>query len=362
MVKKKTIKKSKLIGKGSYGCVFRPMIPCKKDLHKKDLHKHKKSKNKISKIMIQQTDKSVIKEFTINKLIQKIPNYKEWAYIWTKKCEPPNYEDIKKISEIDICLKKYSKRGSDYKEGAHMLIGEYGGVPFSNQCDTLIQKRTFGNKKLFLNSFLKIFRYLEPLFKGVQELKKHKICHQDLSSGNIMIKNNKAYIIDFGLSCKFSDKKCIKERSLKQMKGSRIYDPYPYDYVYLYASDNDISDELSLFEQEFFRDNHDCYMKVHADIFNRQNIEESIYNNLLYEEKNKKIVIQNLDVYSLGILLPMILSDIATKYKISMKVFSKCFNYTEIQNHLSLFKDMTEYNSINRIPIEEAYERYKSLL
>jgi len=357
MVKKKTIKKSKLIGKGSYGCVFRPMIPCKKDLHKQN-----KSKNKISKIMIKKTDKSVIKEFTINKLIQKIPNYKEWAYIWTEKCDPPKYEDIKEISEIDICLKKYSKDGSDYKEGAHMLIGEYGGIPFSKQCGKLIKKGTFRNKKQFLSAFRKIFKYLEHLFKGVLELKKHKICHQDLSHGNIMIKNNKAFIIDFGVSCKFTDKECIKERSLKQMKGSRIYDPYPYDYVYLYGSDNNISEELSLFEQGFFRNNHEDYMKVHMDIFNRQNIEESIYNNLLYEEKNKKIVARNLDVYSLGILVPMIFVDIATKYNISKKVFSKCFNYTEIQNHLSLFKDMTEYHAVNRIPIEEAYERYLSLL
>ena len=31
-------------------------------------------------------------------MIQKIPNYKEWAYIWKKGCEPPNYDSIKKIS------------------------------------------------------------------------------------------------------------------------------------------------------------------------------------------------------------------------------------------------------------------------
>ena len=357
--KKKTIQKSKLIGKGSYGCVFKPMIPCKKDLHKP---KNKKSKTKISKIMIKKNAKTIVKEFAINKLIQKIPNYKEWAYIWTEKCDPPKYEDIKKISEIDICLKKYSKDESDYNKGAHMLIGEYGGIPLSNQCMKLVKKGTFGNKKQFLSVFLKIFKYLEPVFKGINELKKNNICHQDLSHSNVMFKNNKAFIIDFGLSCKFSDKQCIKERSLKQMKGSRIYDPYPYDYIYLYGSDTDISNELSLLEQGLFRNNHPDYLTVHKDIFNRQNIEESIYNNLLYEEKNKKIVIQNLDVYSLGILVPMIFVDIAEKYNISKKVFLKCFDYTEIQNHLSLFKGMTEYHAEDRIPIEEAYERYNSLL
>ena len=361
MVKKnkKTIKKHKLIGKGSYGCVFKPMIPCNKSLGKKDLGK---KDNKISKIIIKNSTKSINKEFAINKLIKKIPNYKEWAYIWTQKCDPPKYEDIKKISEIDICLKKYSKDETDYNNGAHMMTGEYGGIPLSEQCLKIIKKKTFKNKKSFINAFKKIFGYLEPLFKGVTELKKHNICHQDLSHRNIMFKNNKGYIIDFGLSCKFSEKECIKKRSIKQIQGSRIYDPYPYDYIYLYGSYNDISEELSSFESGLFRDNHDDYLKVHMNIFNRTNIEESIYNNLLYEVKNKNIVIKNLDTYSLGILLPMLIVDIATKYKISNKIFKKCFDYTEIQNHLSLFKDMTEYDAVNRIPIEEAYKRYKSLL
>lgn len=33
---KKTISKSKLIGRGSYGCVFRPGINCKNDKKKKE--------------------------------------------------------------------------------------------------------------------------------------------------------------------------------------------------------------------------------------------------------------------------------------------------------------------------------------
>ena len=32
---KKTKSRSQFIGKGSYGCVFKPSIPCKKDLKKK---------------------------------------------------------------------------------------------------------------------------------------------------------------------------------------------------------------------------------------------------------------------------------------------------------------------------------------
>ena len=355
---KKRTNKSKFIGKGSYGCVFKPMIPCKKDLNKKTI---KKSKNKISKVFVKKDD-SIDKEIKMNKLIRKIPGYKDWAYIWKESCDPPNYEDIIKISEMDICLEKMKKDKKDFDKNSNMLLGEYGGIPFTKKCLQIMKQKHFKNKKLFIQSFKKLFKYLEPLFKGLIQLKKYKIIHQDLSHSNIMFKDNKCYMIDFGLSCKISDKKCIKERSLKQIKGSRVYDPYPYDYIFLYANKDQLNEELKYFEDGLLRNNHLDYLFIHKDIFNRQNIGELIINNLFYEGKNKKLVIENLDVYSLGILLPMIIYDIAIKHKINKETILKCFDYTEIQNHLSLFKDMTEYRGEDRIPIEEAYERYQSLL
>ena len=86
-----------------------------------------------------------------------------------------------------------------------------------------------------------------------------------------------------------------------------------------------------------------------------------LYLGLTSKYKKKKII-ENLDTYSIGYLIPHLILEISEKYKISKKILSKCMDYTEIQNHLALFKDMTEYDAINRIPIKEAYERYKSLL
>ena len=128
-----------------------------------------------------------------------------------------------------------------------------------------------------------MFRYLEPLFIGLIELKKHKIIHQDLSLQNIIFKNNQCYMIDFGLSCKYSNTKAIKERSRKQMTGSRIYDPYPYDYVYLYGTKKELRSELNMLQRKIYRENHEDYIRIHKDIFNRNNIDELIRNNLLYK-------------------------------------------------------------------------------
>jgi hypothetical protein len=363
MKNKKKIKttkknKSQFIGKGSFGCVFKPSIPCKKDLPKsKRTHK----KNKVSKILIKKGEKNhSIKEFNMNKIIRSIPNYKEWSYTWKEMCDPPSYENIKKLAEIDTCLNKIDKDKDDYNRSSHMLIGEYGGVPLSKYCLKLFKKSSFSNKKSFLKLFLKLFKLTEPLFIGSIELSKRKISHMDLSRGNIMVKENRCYMIDFGLSCRYSNKKDIKSRSLGQLNGSRIYNPYPLDFIYAYASEEDKEEELDSFEDGVYRNNYDEYSYIHKNVFHRKNLEEDIFNNLTGKSNNRKLI-ENLDTYSIGYLIPHLILEISEKYRISKKVLSRCMDYTEIQNHLALLKDMTEYDAVNRIPIKEAYERYKSL-
>lgn len=353
-MKKKTISKSKLIGKGSYGCVFRPGIYCK--------NKRKKlKKNSISKIMIKKTQKAIRKEFKIDKLIKKIPNYNQWAYIWTKICKPPEYDKMKEISEISSCLKKADKNKEEYNKFAYMLTGEYGGIPFVKHCSKFIDKSSFRILKNFQKIFMKIFRYLKPLFIGIIDLQNNNIIHQDLSVNNIMFKKNQVYMIDFGLSCKYSDEECIKNRSKKQINGVRIYDPYPYDYVFLYGSKKQKDEEIKTIENGIYRNNHDDYSRIHKDIFNRNDIDENMIESLIYTP-NKKKIIEKMDIYSLGMVLPTIICDIADIYDIKKKQLIKCFSQINIQNQLSLLKDMTEYHSKNRIDIQTAYERYKTLI
>jgi len=352
---KKTLSKSKLIGKGSYGCVFRPGIYCKNK-------KKKINKKTISKIMIKNTQKAIKKEFKIDKLIKKIPNHNQWSYIWTKMCKPPDYDKMKEISEIQKCLKKSDKTKEEYNKLAYMLTGEYGGIPFNDHCIKFIKRSSYQSLKEFDKIFMKVFRYLEPLFIGLIELKKNNILHHDLSISNVMFKKNQTYIIDFGLSCKYSDNECIKKRSKRQMNGTRIYDPYPYDYIFLYGTKQQRDEEIKVINHEIYRDNHDDYCRIHKDIFNRNDIDENMIESLKYPSKNKKKIIDGLDIYSLGMILPTIICDLSDKYDIKKKQLMKCFSQVKIQNQLSLLKDMTEYHSKNRIDIESAYERYKTLV
>ena len=352
--------KSKMIGRGSFGCVFRPNIPCKKDIKYNKTVKRENSK--VSKVMLQESTDEIKKEYRTNLKIQKIKNYKEWAFIWDKVCYPPKYEDMVEVSEIEKCMKKFKKSEKEYNKSSYMMIGHFGGEPLMKYAQKLIKKSTYNSQKLFKDKFLKLFRSMEPLFLGIKSLQKSKICHQDLSSSNIMHKDGKFYMVDFGLSCLFSDTKSFKERSYSQLHGSRVYDPYPYDYIFCFGTKKELNKELNGFNRGFYKTYHDDYMKIHKQILGREDIEEEITQDLGKINQNKREVIKKLDTYSIGILLLTMICDIAEHYRVPVAKVYKCFEHPDIQNHLALLKDMTEYKSKSRLTADEAYKRYKSLI
>ena len=364
MVNKKNPKtkkiKSKLIGKGSFGCVFQPNIPCKKDI--KNNKTVKRDKDRVSKVMLQDSTDEIKKEYRINLKILKIKNYKEWAFIWDKVCYPPNYKTMVELSEIQKCMKKFKKKEDEYNKSSYMMIGAFGGEPVMKYGQKVFKKSTFNSPKAFKTRFLNTFRAMEPLFIGITSLQKAKICHQDLSTSNVMHKDGKFYMVDFGLSCSFSDTKAFKERSYSQLQGSRVYDPYPYDYIFCFGTKKELTRELNGYNRGFYKTYHDDYMKIHKKILKREDIDEEIKQDLSKVNKNKKEVIKKLDTYSIGILILSMICDIAESYKVPVEKVYKCFEHTDIQNELALLKDMTEYKSKSRITPDEVYKRYKSLI
>ena len=56
-------------------------------------------------------------------------------------------------------------------------------------------------------------KMMRPLFVGLVELNKNKICHNDIKYNNIVYKNKKSgfKFIDFGLSSLYKDKDVLKE-------------------------------------------------------------------------------------------------------------------------------------------------------
>ena len=78
-------------------------------------------------------------------------------------------------------------------------------------------------------------------------------------------------------------------------------------------------------------------------------------------KENAKTIIQGLDIYSLGIVLPMTLYDLAISKNIDKKQLSLVCESPIIQDHLQLFRDMTQFHARDRISAIVALDRYRLL-
>jgi len=328
----------RLIGVGSDTCVFRPNIPCK--------NKKVKTNNKtISKVYLR-SEKGLDEEINMNKLVSRIKGSKRWSITLYNKCEIESYDKILKYEpDIKKCLKdnKYESLDNDI-----MLYGDYGGISMNTRFDEI-----FYNDSNIISNFMKFMTNCKSLFEGLQSLHKHKIIHYDIKPGNITYDNGNFKYIDFGLSTKFTNKKIIERRSLNEFDTNRIYIYYPYDILYMYSNNY----ELYLEQYTSYRNNHKYIYDLNMDLFSRDiNIEqESIIINMLNNEINRKMIIEKLDTYSLGItILSLLFNNFGMKLK-------KIFQMNKLLPYAELLRDMTEMDSNNRISAKDAYKRFNSL-
>jgi len=201
---------SKLINTGSSGCIFYPRIPCEKEKVKKNKLKNKKGNHLVTKVIIREEMHD--KEYEINNIIKKTPNHRNWTVLWDKKCKSPPYSKMITFPEINKCLSSI-KTNQDFfpKQQFTMLQGTYGGTNIHSYING-INSEMFTNEKNFTEFFLRLFRDLGSLFLGIVELDKKKICHNDITSRNIVFDGEKFLLIDYGLSRKYNDKQFFIKR------------------------------------------------------------------------------------------------------------------------------------------------------
>ena len=125
--------KSKLIFKGSSGCIFRPQILCKKTKRKK------KSTKKVTKVMFDASNQ----EYDFNKIIKRQKNHKKWTILWDDICESPSYEKLLEDTDISKCFEKQESFPRIHRDHHFLLYqGSYGGVTLDDYCKKYILKTT----------------------------------------------------------------------------------------------------------------------------------------------------------------------------------------------------------------------------
>jgi len=161
----------KLLGQGSYGCVFKPALECK---DKKD---KKSSTNKITKIL---TKEDAEKEEYLSAMIRRIPHWKNYFAVSESICMPAITQKEKDLTKCEVLE-------GNTLSNFRLLTMTYAGKELHNF--------PFDLYHFDFMAFVKHF-----VAAGAM-LTLHGIVHGDLHQGNILVDaHNVPRIIDFNLS------------------------------------------------------------------------------------------------------------------------------------------------------------------
>ena len=175
---------NKLIGQGSYGCVYKPGINCKGDTNTNE--------KIVSKITI--IEPSTINEFKISILVKKIENFQARFCPILKKC---NVSFNKILNTLNESADECELLNKLYDKEYVLLYLNY--IPGRLSLKEFLYKSFETNYSIF---YPEMFNSLMYSLTSVLLLNSKNIIHNDLHSGNIIYntKTSKPIIIDFGLS------------------------------------------------------------------------------------------------------------------------------------------------------------------
>ena len=351
-----------LLATGSSSCVFTPNLPCKKT--------GKIDSSRISKIVY--SPEAVIEskdEKRMNDKIKKIKDYSKWALIFDEYCKPMSKEILKTYDPggIEKCFNDEEELYliEDFDKNSYMMNGKMGGITLLDYFEDIFYSKKTLNKT-FTKSFYTLMEKIEPLFLGLKVMNDKKIVHNDIKYNNIVLHEGVFKYIDFGLSELSTKKQRFKDRSLDELNTSRIYLFYPVEYLLFYGGKNRILKEveqLTITPRRNIYELDQILRLFSLDIINVYNI---VSYNLINKKITEKSMIENIDVYSLGILVPLMFLT-STKFyneKSPSEAFIKKIlsKNNMVQEFFTLFGMMINPSSKERIKPEYAYKEFKRLL
>ena len=340
----------KLIGQGTYGCVFRPMIPCKGS--------NKRESGKVSKFLVKSEAEKELKE---TQVLDKIDKDYIFHFKTPKLCDF-NLK-YKKEPGINDCM-PFKNASSDFKRMKLLQMTD-GGM----ELHIFLQ-----NVKLnSIDQKYKLLLGLEPLFIGLKQMYLNKFSHFDIKTLNTVI-NPESYqmkYIDFGLS-KYNNE------HMKYITNYRnIYFAYPYElqllYYYEEFKNNPLFEKINVLKEEIkFRikykynsnysrtldstyvKNGSIYLSSLTNKF-MTNFFENIRNN---KGSFLKEIVSKVDVFSLGIVCIYIFKKV-TNQKFSVNTKNKDLNKV-YDAFYKLIKRMIDPSSKTRINGIEACDFFQT--
>jgi hypothetical protein len=279
----------KVIGRGGFGCVFRPPLKC--------IGKEVLDEGWVSKVL---KIKYANEEYDEYKIINDIdPEFKFHLNI-KKPCSidlshVPTLNEIRDSSR-DKCKSIFNIPVLDIGRKYKVIQIEDGGMSLYDFMRTEFDTRSKEQFVECLKGYLNVFR-------GLKKMSENGYLHADIKQDNILINSDlKMKLTDFGLMTKLED-------YIVQMR-SRLYFIYPPDIIFIsqfYENDRlvlDLDDDIEyLFEDDSLSDN-DKY-REYISLINP--VIKRIENNLdtktiesLYREifGNDELFLETLDYYT----------------------------------------------------------------
>jgi serine/threonine protein kinase len=178
----------KLFDEGMYGCIFTPSLECKNKSEKYVTDDENQSS--VSKLILKD---EAISEYSISKVIQQIPLWKNYFIVSESMCEPAPVQKDKELYECDMLE---SHKLSEFR----ILTMPFGGTPM-NLFRFNLQKFNFMD-------------FVIHLIEAGAILNLFGIVHRDIHQGNILIDNDYVpRIIDFNLAIRVVS--IIKDKNLQ---------------------------------------------------------------------------------------------------------------------------------------------------
>lgn len=252
------MKGGKVIGSGTYGCVFKPPLKCE--------DQDKRPENYISKVMLTRNARDENREIMgILDLVKDIPNHEDYFMVsGVKLCKPklPEIRDYDDYNKKCSALLRKKINSWDFpkalRDGNIMMLQiPDGGASIDDLFGEQISEANFS----LINNAL-----IDLMVNGIVPLNSFtNTLHMDVKGGNIVYskRENKAKLIDWGLAIHFKNRKIAPINDLEQYS---IMVNQPFTRLLFYSN---FQRELNRFSKSYAvtrldNNNYDTLMPVYT--------------------------------------------------------------------------------------------------
>ena len=321
---------SKIIGKGTYGCVYKPPPKCK---NPEDCPPTKEKCVKgVAKLTFEKEAKEEVEHVS---MIDKIDLNQIYHIGDPVVCDPEESFDTRGCNVIEEEEEEEEEEEGSEEEGKKkqptlkdlkFLIYDDGGAIF--------------NDVLFSDNLdaVKFIKGFENIFFAIKEMSKHGFVHADIKAPNIMVDAKYNFkLIDFGLSW----------NTIPIVQSD--YEIWPFEYPLLGSQEYGNNEDEKIEKVEGYR------IKVLRDDFNStlgKVVSDKFWNKFKHTSGREtfKSIKSKVDLYSLGIMIK--------KYILIKQINYDIKNFFKSLSMKELVEQMIDENFYERLTPQQAYDRY----